>query len=101
VEWIERLRGSAVGLEVGPLIYVDNTMQFVASRNMPKKTDSRSLIPLEVIERRIFVLRGHRVMLDRDLVKRNGDRYPQDFMFTLSMDEAATVLASRSQIVTF
>jgi hypothetical protein len=82
---------------------------------MPKKkTDSRSLIPLEVIERRIFVLRGHRVMLDRDLaelygvetralnqaVKRNRDRFPEDFMFTLSMDEAAAVLASRSQIVT-
>ena len=83
-------------------------------KTMTKKTDSRSLIPPEVIERRIFALRGHRVMLDRDLaelyavetralnqaVKRNRDRFPEDFAFTLTMEEAAAVLASRSQIVT-
>jgi len=54
------------------------------------------LIPLEVIETKIFVFRGHRVMLDRDLaqrfgvqlkrlneqVKRNRDRFPEDFMFS-------------------
>jgi hypothetical protein len=72
------------------------------------------MIPLEAIESRIFVLRGHRVMLDRDLaelygvqtkalnqaVKRNSDRFPEDFMFKLTMEEAALSLASRSQIVT-
>ena len=64
---------------------------------MAKKSDTQNLIPLEAIESRIFVLRGHRVMLDRDLadlygvetralnqaVKRNADRFPDDFMFKL------------------
>ena len=59
------------------------------------------LIPTEVIERRIYLVRGQRVMLDRDLaelygvttgvlnqaVKRNLDRFPQDFMFQLEKEE--------------
>jgi len=75
----------------------------------------RGLIPLEVIESRIFVLRGHRVMLDRDLaelygvetralnqaVKRNHDRFPEDFMFQLTLEEGKAVLALRSQNVIF
>jgi len=50
------------------------------------------LIPEGVIERRIFIIRGHKVMLDRDLaklygvetkylirqVKRNSKRFPED-----------------------
>lgn len=57
----------------------------------PETTRSAGLIPVEVIERRIFTLRGHRVMLDHDLaklygvllkrlneqVKRNRDRFPE------------------------
>jgi len=53
-------------------------------------------------------------MLDRDLaelfgvetralnqaVSRNGDRFPDDFMFQLTLDEGKAVLLSRSQIVT-
>ena len=60
------------------------------------------------IESRIFVIRGHRVMLDADLanlygvtvkalnqgVKRNADRFPADFMFQLTWEEAES---SRSQ----
>ena len=79
---------------------------------MPTKPE-RGLIPLEAIEGKIFVLRGHRVMLDRDLavlygvetralnqaVKRNQDRFPEDFMFRLSSDEARAVLLSRSHAV--
>lgn len=75
---------------------------------------AQGLIPLEVIERRIFVLRGHRVMLDRDLaelygveikrlneqVKRNRDRFPEDFMFQLTLEEGKAVILSRSQIAT-
>jgi hypothetical protein len=71
-----------------------------------------SLIPVRRIERKILLLRGEKVMLDRDLaelygvetkvlnqaVKRNVDRFPADFMFQLSKEEAA--LISRSQIVT-
>ena len=59
------------------------------------------LIPAEVIERRIYLIRGQRVMLDRDLaelygvttaalnqaVKRNSDRFPDDFMFQLDREE--------------
>jgi hypothetical protein len=62
-------------------------------------------IPTEIIERRIFLIRGHKVMLDSDLadlydvetanlnkaVKRNLERFPGDFMFQLSTDEAAAL----------
>src|ERR1035441_1755656 len=79
---------------------------------MPKS--DRGLIPLELIEGKIFVLRGHRVMLDRDLadlygvetralnqaVNRNDDRFPDDFMFQLTLEEGKAVLLSRSQFVT-
>lgn len=71
-------------------------------------------MPLGVIERRILVLRGHRVMLDRDLaelygvplkrlneqVKRNLERFPDDFMFRLTIEESREVLKLRSQIAT-
>ncbi len=63
-----------------------------------------SLIPVERIEKAIYLIRGERVMLDRDLatlygvstkafnqaVKRNEERFPPDFMFQLTMDEART-----------
>lgn len=63
------------------------------------------------IESSILLIRGHKVMLDRDLavlygvqtkdlnkaVKRNRDRFPDDFMFQLSADEAKDWLASRFQ----
>jgi hypothetical protein len=61
-----------------------------------------ALIPVEVIERKIYFIRGHKVMLDRDLaelygvptkrlneqVRRNEKRFPHDFMFQLSVEEA-------------
>jgi phage regulator Rha-like protein len=68
-------------------------------------------IPVERIERKIYLIRGHKVMLDRDLaelygvstgrlneqVKRNQKRFPEDFMFQLTQDEAEAVRGSRSQ----
>jgi ORF6N domain len=68
---------------------------------MTRRTQ-KSLIPLEVIERRIYLIRGHKVMLDSALaelygvttfnlnkaVKRNRDRFPADFMFQLNPREA-------------
>ena len=71
-----------------------------------------SLIPAARNERRIFLLRSEKVMLDRDLaelygvetkalnqaVKRNIERFPADFMFQVSKGEAD--LIARSQIVT-
>jgi len=67
--------------------------------------------PVEHIARTIRVIRGHRVMLDSDLaslyevttkrlneaVKRNLRRFPEDFMFRLTPEEAANL---RSQIAT-
>lgn len=55
------------------------------------------------VERRIFLVRGQKVMLDADLaelyrvptkslnlaVKRNADRFPEDFTFQLTDDEVA------------
>jgi hypothetical protein len=57
--------------------------------------------PVELIQRRIYVIRGHRVMIDSDLaelycvatknlnraVRRNLSRFPADFMFQLSNQE--------------
>src|SRR6266545_509850 len=83
------------------------------ARVKPVNTAQQALAPLDIVERRIFVLRGRRVMLDKDLaelynvqtrvlnqaVKRNRDRFPDDFMFELTIEETGSVLASRSQIV--
>jgi hypothetical protein len=69
--------------------------------------------PSEVaIENRILFVRGHKVMMDRDLAelygvttkvlnkaaKRNSQRFPEDFLFQLTLEEGRQVL--RSQIVT-
>jgi hypothetical protein len=80
---------------------------------MPKRSVPQ-VVPIEAIERRIVVLRGHRVMLDRDLaelygvelkrlneqVKRNRSRFPEDFMFQLTLEEGKAVMSLRSQIAT-
>lgn len=71
----------------------------------------KELMPADVIEQRIFVIRGYKVMLDRDLaalygvptkaliqaVKRNIERFPPDFMLLLTPKEFAGL---RSQFVT-
>ena len=70
-----------------------------------------NLIPATRIERRILFLRGQKVMLDFDLaelygvetrtlnqaVKRNRERFPEDFMFQLTWKEVDELV--RSQIV--
>jgi hypothetical protein len=72
---------------------------------------SLELLPLPAIQQRILVIRERHVMLDEDLavlygvqtgrlieqIKRNIDRFPSDFMFQLTKDEAA-VLRSQSAI---
>ena len=68
-------------------------------------------VPVERIEKAIYMIRGERVMLDRDLaelygvetkalkqaVRRNLGRFPEDFMFVLAKDEFENW---RSQFVT-
>jgi hypothetical protein len=75
------------------------------------KTKRISPEPVEHITCAILILRGQRVILDRELaaiygattkrlkeqVKRNRDRFPEDFMFQLTAEEAER---SRSQIAT-
>lgn len=72
---------------------------------------TKAIVSVEKIESRILLIRGHRVMLDADLaevygtttkalnqaVKRNSDRFPDDFMFQLTVEEVQNL---RSQIVT-
>src|SRR5438874_11026992 len=67
------------------------------------------------VERRIFLVRGQKVMLDKDLaelyrvptkslnlaVKRNADRFPEDFTFQLTDDEAAGLSAVAVAVVIF
>jgi hypothetical protein len=68
------------------------------------------IVPIEKIASKIYIIRGTRVILDRDLaelygvetrvlnqaVRRNNRRFPEDFMFILTRDEIMGI----SQIVT-
>lgn len=70
--------------------------------------ESESLVPEEYIMSKILVLRGQKVMIDRDLaelfgvetkrlneqVKRNIKRFPQRFMFQLTTEEKDQVVAN-------
>lgn len=65
-----------------------------------------NIIPIEVIQQRIFEFRGEKIMVDRHLaelyevetrtlnqtVKRNIERFPVEFMFQLTMDERTEVI---------
>jgi len=64
-------------------------------------TVMKSLVPIDRIEKLIFLIRGQKVMIDLDLaqlygvetgalnraVRRNVDRFPDDFIFQLSEEE--------------
>ncbi|WP_317898235.1 ORF6N domain-containing protein [Aurantibacillus circumpalustris] len=70
-----------------------------------------TIIPEELITNKIYFIRNQKVMLDKDLaslyevetkvlkqaVKRNIDRFPEDFMFELTKEESDSL---RSQFVT-
>jgi hypothetical protein len=61
----------------------------------------KELIPIDLIERKIYLIRGHKILLDSDLaelygvevkqlkrqVRRNITRFPEDFMFELQKEE--------------
>ena len=82
--------------------------KFFGARLAKKET---SIIPVERIQKCIYLLRGQKVMLDKDLaglygittkrlneqVQRNIDRFPSDFMFQLNNEETE---ALRSQFAT-
>jgi len=73
--------------------------------------ESTSLVPVEIIQSKIYLIRGHKVMLDKELaelygvstkrlkeqVRRNLKRFPGDFMLELTWEEAESL---RSQIAT-
>lgn len=81
---------------------IDKRIQFDSILYMKKQKDTETtLVPQEYVESRILFIRDRKVMLDRDLaslygittgnlnkaVRRNIDRFPDDFMFQLSKDE--------------
>lgn len=71
---------------------------------------SKDIIPIERIEDQIYTLRGKRVMLDADLarlygvatrrlneqVKRNTERFPEDFAFQLTNQELAILMSQNA-----
>jgi sporulation-control protein spo0M len=75
--------------------------------------ENLAIIPGEKIDRAILLIRGHKVMLDTDLadiyglktsrlneqVKRNADRFPEDFMFQLTDYEKEEVIANCDHLV--
>src|SRR5205085_11184272 len=94
---------------------MDGSTRFLLNKStMPTKKSSpaRQLpVPVALIERRIYLIRGKKVMIDSDLaelygvptkvfnqaVKRNIERFPNDFMFQLNKVETDSL---RSQFVT-
>ncbi len=72
---------------------------------------TNAIVPVERIESRILLIRGHKVILDSDLaelygvttkrlneqLKRNKERFPSDFVFQLTAEEAESL---RSQFAT-
>jgi len=71
-----------------------------------RKTKLPAVVLQEVIEKKIFLIRGKKVMLDKDLaalysvttgnlnkaVKRNKDRFPEDFMSQLTRQELRALI---------
>ena len=69
-----------------------------------------SIIPDEIVMNKIYLVRGHKVMLDRDLaemydvkairlreqVKRNVDRFPENFMFQLTEEEVELMVSQNA-----
>lgn len=79
---------------------------------MPTKTQQKNaLAVIKEIEEKIYVIRGHRIMLDSDLaevyqvetktlkraVRRNRHRFPDDFLFELTLDETRQLESLRYQ----
>ena len=90
-----------VGGDIGPRI-------LLMTKDQKSGPSRRVLLAPRTIERCILSIRGHRVMLDRDLaelygvatktlnqaVARNDVRFPPDFSFRLTSDEVASLRSS-------
>jgi len=77
---------------------------------MSKKTTNELLLADEVLINKIYLIKGQKVMLDRDLaelfgtipirlreqVKRNIDRFPKNFMFQLTEKETAIMVSQNA-----
>jgi len=71
---------------------------------------SENIIPQEVIQSKIYLIRSEKVMLDRDLadlydvkptrlreqVKRNIDKFPEHFMFQLTEEETDFMMSQNA-----
>jgi hypothetical protein len=87
--------------------------QFATGSNLIRKdsismSEKKAMVPVGKIEQRILLIRGEKVIVDADLaefygvptkrlneqVKRNKDRFPDDFMFQLSAEEKTEVVAN-------
>ena len=76
--------------------------------DLGRDVEGASIIPVERVQSRILVLRGQKVILDTDLarlygvttkrlneqVRRNVRRFPSDFVFQLTVEEKAEVVAN-------
>lgn len=74
------------------------------------KEEYQTLLPDEIISQKIYLIRGVKVMLDKDLaelygvttgrlneqVKRNIDRFPADFMFQLNETEWKNLISQNA-----
>lgn len=74
---------------------------------------SKQIIPVEQIERTILEIQGQKVIIDADLatiygtttkrlnqaVRRNKDRFPDDFMFQLTEEEKSEVVTNCDHLV--
>ena len=79
--------------------------QIATTKIMANKKHEENLTFIEEIEEKIYLVRGQKVMLDSDLaevyqvetkmlnraVKRNIDRFPEDFMFRLTDEETKSL----------
>ena len=75
-----------------------------------KKTSNTEIVSDEVVINKIYLIRGKKVMLDKDLaelygvrsirlreqVKRNIDRFPANFMFQLNENEAIAMVSQNA-----
>jgi len=75
---------------------------------------SKQIIPIELIEKSIFIIRSEKIMLDRDLaelyqvttkalnqaVKRNLERFPSEFMFQLNKQEKDELVTNCDRLET-